>query len=116
MNKKGQTLYTFLMILPIIVAFILIIFNYAMTAYQVKEVDKAVSMTIEDYYDKALTKTEVQELIDKNLEYEDLTIIVDKSLIVMVEVKLGGIHKSNYLIRYVGTLKNGEVIVEKGMS
>ena len=121
MNNKGQSLTTFILLLPLI--FILIVGVYDISSLELEkgkidsEIKSAITYGLKNIEDKDI-KQKIHVILDKNITGKKTIVINSKTIQITYENKINSIFtniiKTEYEINktYTGYIKDGKIIID----
>lgn len=128
MNNKGQTLILFIFLLPIIFMVIALIINYSILSNEKLKLENNIKDAIEyglkikaeDTLSNDEIENRLKKLLDQNIDYETLNILVDETNIIVTLTKtnsgfiniLTNFNKTLEL-SYCGRIVNGNIEIER---
>ena len=123
MDNKGQTLVTFVLIIPIILVILVLVIDYGLISLEKRKVSNTISDNIKygvENIDKIDVKNDILELINKNLKRDNikkLNINMDNSKVIIdITYRCNTIFNkfSNEIsLSYYGYKENNEIKVIK---
>lgn len=132
-NNHGQTLVLFILILPVILSLLLLLINYGISSYEKLKLSNNIEAAIEyglnlkitndvnstDYLDNDKVKERVENLIKKNITYDELDVIVnDTNIRVILTKKRIGFNILNIFdnqidLNYYGSISSGKIEIRR---
>ena len=125
LNNKGQTLAIFVIIIPIILLFLMLIADYGLMSVEKRHIDNCVKDSI-NFGLKNLNDNNLDEkmknLINKNIDLDDIKSInidiTDNSVSIDLLVKYDMLfnilnNKNDIRVSYFGTIENGNIKIIK---
>lgn len=133
-NNHGQTLVLFILILPVILSLVLLLINYGILSYEKLKLSNNIEAAIEyglnlkitndinstDYLNNDKVKERVENLIKKNVTYDELDVIVNDTniRIVLTKKKIGFINILNIFdnqitLNYYGSISSGKIEIRR---
>ena len=123
MNKKGQVLVSFVLLIPLLLVFLLFVIDISNMHIAKTKVDGILIFSIQEYLEKSKTIEEIKNDIlrnDSNIENINIE-LRDNKIKIRCTKKFRSIFKNlslfdNYEINsyYQGNVINGKIIVRKG--
>lgn len=132
-NNHGQTLVLFILILPVILSLLLLLINYGILSYEKLKLSNNIEAAIEyglnlkitndinstDYLDNDKVKERVENLIKKNITYDELDVIVNDTNIrvILTKKKIGfnilNIFDNQIDLNYYGSISSGKIEIRR---
>ena len=123
MNNKGQSLATFIIILPIIVLLIVLVLDYGLMSVEKRNITSDIKTSIKyglNNLENSNNSNDIKELIYKNIDQNKIKKldidITNKSVSVDIIVKYDSIFKiinNEIKLSYIGTIENNKIEVKK---
>ena len=120
MNNKGQTLATFVIILPIILLVLLLILDFGLLSIEKRSISSDIKTTIKYGLNNNSNSNDIQELLYKNIDQNKVKKIdinlTDNSVSIDVIVKYDSIFKiinNEIKLSYIGTIENNKIEIKK---
>ena len=123
MNNKGQSLATFIIILPIIVLLIVLVLDYGLMSVEKRNITSNIKTSIKyglNNLDDSNNSNDIKELIYKNIDQNKIKKldidITNNSVSVDIIVKYDSIFKiinNEIKLSYIGTIENNKIEVKK---
>lgn len=125
MNNRGQTLAIFVIIIPIILFFLMIIADYGTMSIEKRHIDNSIKDSIEfglKNINNDNLENEIKELIYKNIDSNDIKDIKiniqDNTISIDIEVKSDMLfnilnNKNDIKSSYFGTIQNKKIQINK---
>lgn len=129
-NNRGQTLVLFILILPIILSLLLLLINYGILSYEKLNLSSNVKQAIEyglnfkknndinstNYLNNEEIKKRIENLLNKNITFDKLDIVVNDSSISIILIKKNvgfinilNIFDNNIELKYYGSISSGKI-------
>ena len=123
MNNKGQSLATFIIILPIIVLLIVLVLDYGLMSVEKRNITSDIKTSIKyglNNLENSNNSNDIKELIYKNIDQNKIKKldidITNNSVSVDIIVKYDSIFKiinNEIKLSYIGTIENNKIEVKK---
>ena len=123
MNNKGQTLVLFVLLMPLLLLFVMVVIEMSRLYLTKSEYENVIIDTIYyglDNLDKANVKETMNNLLDKNIKGNKQIEIKDNKIVIEVTSKIDGMYKKMFKdiykvdMKYTGYLENNKKIIKKG--
>lgn len=123
MNNKGQSLATFIIILPIIVLLIVLVLDYGLMSVEKRNITSDIKTSIKyglNNLENSNNSNDIKELIYKNIDQNKIKKldidITNNSVSIDIIVKYDSIFKiinNEIKLSYIGTIENNKIEVKK---
>ena len=120
MNKKGQTLVIFVLILPVIILAIYTLINKGNMYYQKRILDNTIKSALNyglDNIEDEQIESKIKNYIEKNIESENQIKINDKIITITSTIKIDKLSQKigfeNITVTYTGYKENNKNILIK---
>jgi hypothetical protein len=123
MNKKGQTLVAFILILPLIMIMIGFVVDYTYVSFEVRKTNNVVKSAVKYGLNDDKSETEIRKYLNDNLdELIDIEIKNNDMLDISVKKDIKGKYSilrsgniKTLISHYKGYLNDGKVVILKGV-
>lgn len=125
MNNKGQSLALFVIIIPIILFFLMIIADYGLICIEKRHIDNSIKDSIKfglNNINNDNIDNKIKVLIYKNIDINDIKDIkiniIDNTITIDIEVKINTIFnilniKNNIKVSYIGKIVDNNIQIIK---
>ena len=123
MNNKGQSLATFIIILPIIVLLLVLVLDYGLMSVEKRNITSDIRTSIKyglNNLENSNNSNDIKELIYKNIDQNKIKKldidITNNSVSIDIIVKYDSIFKiinNEIKLSYIGTIENNKIEVKK---
>ena len=123
MNNKGQSLATFIIILPIIVLLLVLVLDYGLMSAEKRNITSDIKTSIKyglNNLENSNNSNDIKELIYKNIDQNKIKKldidITNNSVSIDIIVKYDSIFKiinNEIKLSYIGTIENNKIEVKK---
>ena len=123
MNNKGQSLATFIIILPIIVLLLVLVLDYGLMSVEKRNITSDIKTSIKyglNNLENSNNSNDIKELIYKNIDQNKIKKldidITNNSVSIDIIVKYDSIFKiinNEIKLSYIGTIENNKIEVKK---
>ena len=121
MNNKGQSLVLFVLLIPIILGIITLVIDVGKSLVEKNSINNKIELVIEYGLEDNLTKKEISELLEHNLNTNDYQVNIDNGTIeIKVKTYVQGIISNvfdfkgfNIESEYHGYMQEEKKIIEK---
>ena len=121
LNRKGQSLVLFVLLLPIMLGIMALVIDVGNVMIVKNNTNNVIEMIIDLSLERNLTKEEIEELLDYNLENGDYIVTVDDGKYMIesstyvkgIFSKLFGFSDFEVVSEYVGTMQGDLKVIDK---
>ena len=129
-NNRGQTLVLFILILPVILSLLLLLINYGILSYEKQKLSNNIRQATEyglnlkknndinsaDYLNNEEIKKRIEYLLDENVTFDKLDVVVNDSSIrvILTKKNVGFINILNIFdntieLEFYGSISSGKI-------